>query len=714
MSPGTGSPLELWGGLECTINRLGDRFVDQLGLVRAYTLESIVDLVRSTGVRRVRWPLLWESVAPRGLEQADWTWGDRTLPALIRGGVEPIVGLVHHGSGPPDTNLLDPTFPVRLAEYARACARRYPDVRLFTPVNEPLTTARFSALYGHWYPHRRDDRAFVTALVMQLRAILVAMDAIRQERPDAQLVQTEDAGRTTATPPLESQAAFEQHRRWLSLDLLSGRVDDAHPLREYLAEHGFTPADAAWFRGHAVTIDIIGLNYYVTSDRHLDHRLERYAPATSGGNGRDIYVDVDAARTEGAVARTHAEVLLDAWSRFGRPVAITEAHLGCTREEQLRWLRDAWSGALAAREAGADVRAVTAWALLGSTDWDSLVTQERGHYEPGPFDLRGEEPRPTALLHAMQELATTGAMSHPAAAGGGWWSRGPALAWGRRPLLIVGASGTLGRAFVHACETRGLACVALTRRELDVLDEQAVRAVIGRERPWGVVNASGYVRVDDAERDRRTCRLVNAVGPAVLAMACRKAGTRLATFSSDLVFDGLHSEPYRETDRVGPLNSYGRSKVEGERRVLALEPRALVVRTSAFFGPWDQANFVTCALAALRRGRPFHARSDQTVSPTYVPDLVHATLDLLIDGADGVWHLANRGAVTWLELAERAAMLAGLERGLLGEWGVDDDPLPAPRPRYSVLGSARGALLPTLDEALERYLAEWRDQDNAA
>lgn len=699
-------PLELWGGLECTINRVGDRFLDQLRMSRAYAMADVVDLVRSTGVSRVRWPLLWEATVSDSTAGADWTWGDRTIPKLIQAGVEPIVGLVHHGSGPPDTNLLDPDFPGRLAAYARACAQRYPDVRTYTPVNEPLTTARFSALYGYWYPHLRDDRAFISALIIQVRATIEAMAAIREVRPDARLIQTEDAGRTTSTPPVAGQAAFEDHRRWLSLDLLAGRVDDSHPLRDYLAAHGFTPQDAEWFRAHATVPDVIGANYYVTSDRHLDHRVDRYHPATHGGNGTLHYADVEAARAEGALARSHEEVLQEVWHRYRVPVAITEAHLGCTREEQLRWLRDAWAGASAARDAGAEVQAVTLWALLGSTDWDSLVTQELGHYEPGAFDIRGGTTRPTALAAAARELATTGHLAHPAAEGSGWWQRGAPATQGRAPIVIVGAHGTLGRAFVHACETRGLAHVALSRQELDVLDERAVRALLQRERPWAVVNASGYVRVDDAERDHRQCRLVNAIGPAVLAMACRRTGVRLTTFSSDLVFDGRHTEPYREGDDVGPLNTYGRSKVEGERRVLALAPQSLVVRTSAFFGPWDRANFVTCALDALRGRQPFAARTDQIVSPTYVPDLVHATLDLLIDGADGVWHLANRGAVTWHDLATMAARMAGLDVELLGECGTDAGPLPAPRPRYSVLGTARGAILPTLDEALDRYLTE--------
>src|SRR5439155_839028 len=113
---------------------------------------------------------LWERIAGRSpgrLEDADWSSCDTALAAMRDRQIEPIVGLLHHGSGPSWTNLLQPEFAGGLANYAAAFARRYPWVRRYTPINEPLTTARFSGLYGHWYPHGRDDRAFVTALLAQ-------------------------------------------------------------------------------------------------------------------------------------------------------------------------------------------------------------------------------------------------------------------------------------------------------------------------------------------------------------------------------------------------------------------------------------------------------------------------------------------------------------------------------------------------------------------
>ena len=159
------------------------------------------------------------------------------------------------------------------------------------------------------------------------------------------------------------------------------------------------------------------------------------------------------------------------------------------------------------------------------------------------------------------------------------------------------------------------------------------------------------------------------------------------------------------------MSAYGHSKAEAERYVLACLPDALVVRTSAFFGPWDEHNFVTSALRALRNGIPVHAADDQVVSPTYVPDLVHAALDLLIDGERGVWHLANDGAVSWAELARQAAERSGLDHTLVVAQPGAALGYTAQRPSYSALGSERGTLLPPLEHALARYLASQQQLD---
>ena len=272
-----------------------------------------------------------------------------------------------------------------------------------------------------------------------------------------------------------------------------------------------------------------------------------------------------------------------------------------------------------------------------------------------------------------------------------------------RPILITGASGTLGRAFCRICGDRGLAFHCTQRAELDIASERSVAAALDRHEPWLVINAAGYVRVDDAEADRERCHRENALGPLQLARACARVGIPLVAFSTDLVFDGRKSHPYEEHDAPRPLGVYGHSKYEAEQRVLDAHPAALVVRTSAFFGPWDEHNFVEQCLRELAAGRTVRAAADTTVSPTYVPDLVHACLDLAIDGEAGVWHLANRGVTTWAALARSAARLHGHDEGCVVGVPSSTLALRAPRPAFSALGSARGQLLPSLDDALARH-----------
>ena len=223
-------PLEVWAGVECTVNRVGDEYLDQLERNGHATRLNDLDLFAELGIKAIRYPVLWEKIAPNGLENADWSWTDERLGRLRELGICPIVGLVHHGSGPRDTSLVDPKFPEKLAVFARAVADRYPWVRYYTPVNEPLTTARFSGMYGHWYPHGRDELTFARALLGECRAVVLAMKAIREVNPSAQLVQTEDLGKIYSTPKLEYQAEFENDRRWLSLDLLCGRINPTHSM----------------------------------------------------------------------------------------------------------------------------------------------------------------------------------------------------------------------------------------------------------------------------------------------------------------------------------------------------------------------------------------------------------------------------------------------------------------------------------------------------
>jgi len=441
---GSSHALQLWGGIECTVNRVGDVFFDQLEYsghtCRLHDLDAIAEL----NLQTLRYPVLWERTE-RSDGVLDFAWSDRRLSRLQQLGIEPIVGLLHHGSGPAHTSLLEPEFPNKLARYADAVAERYPFVQRYTPVNEPLTTARFSALYGHWYPHARDDRSFVRALLNQCRGTVLAMAAIRRHNPQAQLVQTEDLGITRATEALQYQADFENERRWLSFDLLCGKVTPQHALFRYLCRAGATLNELAFFESNPCPPDVLGLNYYITSERFLDDRLHHYAAQLRGGNGRDRYADVEAVRVcaDGLVGV--GRLLLQAYQRYSLPLVITEAHLGSSAEQQQSWLSYIWQAALGAREGGADVRAVTVWALLGAFGWERLVTRPRGSYEAGAFSITGDALNLTPLFHWIRELTR----GRQRAVQPGWWTlpgrllyepyAPKARAHGAPALLLTGA-----------------------------------------------------------------------------------------------------------------------------------------------------------------------------------------------------------------------------------------------------------------------------------
>jgi len=433
MSPDA-TPLEIWGGLECSLNRTGSAYRDQTRLSGHHDRPEDINLFAALGLKALRYPVLWERVERRR-GRLDWSWTDERLALIRNKGMRVVAGLLHHGSGPPWTDILDTEFAPQLARFAREAARRYPWIQDWTPVNEPLTTARFSALYGLWHPHASSEKSFWTALLNQIDAVRLSMREIRRVIPDARLIQTEDFGHTFATPPCQQQADFENQRRLMTWDLLCGHVGSEHPLHSHLCSLGLAERLAA------IASDpcrpVIGLNHYLTSDRLLDHRLDHYPPALHGGNGGMVYADVEAVRVVDPPPpgwRWHLDRL---WKRYGLPIVVTECHLGCTREEQLRWLNECWTAAISARASGALIEAVTVWNLLGGYDWNSLLTRPDGVYESGVFDLSEGSPRPTALAALVRNLAYDGAGHIPLAREMGWWRRPHRLLYPSHQALLI-------------------------------------------------------------------------------------------------------------------------------------------------------------------------------------------------------------------------------------------------------------------------------------
>jgi dTDP-4-dehydrorhamnose reductase len=294
---------------------------------------------------------------------------------------------------------------------------------------------------------------------------------------------------------------------------------------------------------------------------------------------------------------------------------------------------------------------------------------------------------------------------------------------GRSRILLTGSTGQVGHELLRALAPLG-EVVAPGRAELDMLDAAALRRWVTDLHPAAVVNAAAYTAVDRAESDRETCRRVNAEAPAVLAEAAARVGAVMVHYSTDYVFDGTSSRPYRETDPTGPLNVYGATKLEGERAVAAAGGAYLVLRTSWVYGTRG-TNFLRTMLRLLREGDEIRVVDDQVGAPTWSRDIAEATAAILgpallrrsagieaTGEASGVYHLAAAGETSWHGFASAIAGSLGAGRiARVVPIPTVEYPTPARRPMRSVLDSSLirerfGVSLGAWREGLTRVIAD--------
>lgn len=674
--------LELWGGYECTVNRVGDEWYDQTQ--RSGHEERLEDLhlISDLGMRSVRYPALWERISPDDPNQRDFRWTDQRLAELRRLEVNPILTLCHHGSGPHYTSLVDASFAAGLAVHAAAVAERYPWVRDWTPVNEPLTTARFSALYGLWYPHTKDEGTFWTALLNEIDATRLAMREIRKINPQARLIQTDDLGYCHATEPLLSEAEFQNERRWIGWDLLFGRVDPQHPLWSRIANYGFEER-LRHIADDPCPPDIIGINHYLSSERLMDHRVELY-PHRSVADRKVAKVagipkvDVDAIRHREEGVLGLKALLQQAWDRYGQSIAVTECHLGGARDDQVRWFVEVWDAAEELRNGGIDICAVTAWSLLGSYDWNRMVTCQDGHYETGVYDVRTGTPRPTLLASVLRELAAGRKPVLPGISTPGWWRRSTRLIHAEQPLspsfeidasaanddagqalLIVGGGGDLETLALRACEVRGLPYVRCSESEA----EERLASFA----PWAVLDVTDR---DGVCSGREAVTRPRPLGP--LAVACANGNIPYAVITG--------AQPWHEVNHPGTV---------------------LEVRTQDLFVPWDRWARPVRMLDLLDRRTSLEVDPAARWVQVYGPDLMDVTLDLLFDRVTGAIDLRNRSQLSELEFARELALVADAPEQLIRSHGAAPE-----RPLYSWTPSY--SFLPPLPTTLERFVRECR------
>lgn len=267
-------------------------------------------------------------------------------------------------------------------------------------------------------------------------------------------------------------------------------------------------------------------------------------------------------------------------------------------------------------------------------------------------------------------------------------------------ILVTGAAGLLGGAVVAEAGSREHVVVALARTNLDVTDVDAVRAAVTRAAPEVVVNCAAYTAVDRAESEPERAMAVNRDGARNVAAAAAAVGAVAMYVSTDYVFDGAKRTPYLPDDPTGPLSTYGRTKLDGERATTAAAPQHMVVRTSWLYG--DGQGFVPAILRRGRAGGTLSVVDDQEGRPTWAPRAAEAIMDLLERGARGVWHVAGGGTCTWLELATEALRLAGVD-SLIEPVSTEKFGAAAARPPYSVMD------LTATERLLGRTTTHWRD-----
>ena len=273
-------------------------------------------------------------------------------------------------------------------------------------------------------------------------------------------------------------------------------------------------------------------------------------------------------------------------------------------------------------------------------------------------------------------------------------------------IMVTGAAGMLGTDVVRAVEAAGHEAVPFTRDDLDVTDTGAVGSALSIEHPEAVINCSAYTDVDGAEENVEAARAVNADGARNVAAAAAEVGAAVVYPSTDYVFDGEKREPYVESDATGPRSAYGESKLRGEHDTAEANSRHHIVRTSWLFGA-NGKNIVDTMLSLARERDELKVVDDQVGCPTYTGHLAEGLLRVLLSEVHGVHHLAAAGQCSWYEFAREIFTRAGVDIKL-EPCTTDEFPRPAPRPRYSVLGTERTGAprLPPWQEGLDGYLAE--------
>lgn len=365
-------------GIECSAPRVGAGVrLDELRKTGHWErTDEDIALVADFGIRHLRYGIPFH-VVDHDPGSRDWAWTDAAMDSLRRHGIEPIVDLLHFGVPDDLWGVGDPSLPDRFARYADAFARRYPWVRYYTPVNEPLVCAVFSGALGMWNEQGRSDDALVAAIDALSASQAVGMEAIRQVRPDALFIGS-DACETysAAEPDAEPLAAFLNERRFVAWELAYGR-SPSPTVRGWLGRHGMTDARLAWFEETGSDQGcIVGLDYY---------------------RGNEWRVRADGRTGPARRRRGFARLAREYHDRLSLPFMLSETNIEGPMTG--RWLAEIWDDALRLREDGLPIRGVCWYGFVDHVDWDTALTRDRGRVNHCGLVGLDRRPHPWGLTY---------------------------------------------------------------------------------------------------------------------------------------------------------------------------------------------------------------------------------------------------------------------------------------------------------------------------
>ena len=253
--------------------------------------------------------------------------------------------------------------------------------------------------------------------------------------------------------------------------------------------------------------------------------------------------------------------------------------------------------------------------------------------------------------------------------------------------LITGGSGQLGIAVSQELDKHGIAFDAWSSRDLDITQSSRVSEAIEKVSPTVIINCAAWTDVDGAENHEIDAFRVNSDGPENLALAAKLCNARLIHLSTDYVFSGESQTPWQITDEVNPQSAYGRTKADGEGRVLSAYPEnSTIVRTAWLYSPWGKNFAKTMTRLAINGDGEVGVVNDQMGQPTSATDLAKQLVELgLSNSPAGIYHGTNSGQGTWFEFAQEIFKLTGADTNRVLPVSSSEYPRPAKRPSYSVL-----------------------------